>query len=97
MALYVVISAEHGGRRYPAGGVAEKTEIPLTNVCLIVCGWLGCLLSHCFVTKRCRKQQDDLVRVVLLEALAQRFMAFGENDVRPRVIRTHRVGGPGRG
>ena len=40
---------------------------------------------------------DDLVGVVLLEVFAQRFFGFGENDVRPRVVRTHRVGGPGEG
>ena len=31
-----------------------------------------------------RKQQDDLVSIVLSEALAQRFTWFGESDVHPR-------------
>ena len=33
----------------------------------------------------------------LLEALAQRFVGFGEHDVRPRVIQAGRIGGPGEG
>ena len=63
--------------------------------CLIVFGLFDCLLSHRFVTKRCRKQQEDLVGVVSLEALAQRFLLSRDNADRPRMIRTHRVGGPG--
>ena len=35
--------------------------------------------------------------VGLLEELAQRFVGFVEMDVRPRVIQTRRIGGPGRG
>ena len=75
----------------------KKLKLPQTMFCLIVFGWFDCLFSHSYVPNRCRKQQDHLVRVVLLEALAQRFVALGENDVRPRGILTHRVGCPGRG
>ena len=34
---------------------------------------------------------------VLLEALAQRFIVFGESDKSPRVFQGGRIGGPGRG
>ena len=74
-----------------------KLKFPHQMFCLIVFGLFDCMLSHCFLTKRCRKQQEDLVGVVSLEALAQRVMVSRGNDVRPRMIRTHRVGGPGVG
>ena len=47
-----------------------------------------------------KKQKNKRVgfnRVELLEALARRFIWFGEKDVRPRVIQGGRIGGPGRG
>ena len=65
--------------------------------CLIVFGLFDSMFPHCFLTKRCRKQQEDLVGVVFLEAIVQRVMVSRGNDVRPRMIRTHRVGGPGGG
>ena len=40
---------------------------------------------------------DDLVGIVLLEALAWQLIAFGESDVRPRHFHRGRIGGPGRG
>ena len=42
-------------------------------------------------TVRIRKKRDGADSVVLLEPLAQRFVWFGESDVRPRHFQTHRV------
>ena len=72
-------------------------KIRKTGGCLIVSGGLSLgVLYGCFI-KGVTKKQDDLVRVVLLEALAGRFICFGESDGNPRLIRAGRIRGPGRG
>ena len=65
--------------------------------CLIVFGVAGLCAVPLFCYKALQKQQGDSVRVVILKAFAQLFGVFGENEVRPRVIQTHLVGGPVRG
>ena len=65
--------------------------------CLIVFGGAGLRVVPLFCSKALQKQQGDSVRVVRLEAFTQLFVVFGENEVRPRVIQTHLVGGPVRG
>ena len=50
-----------------------------------------------FLTTAKEDELDGLVWVVLLEALAVRFVWFGESGVNPRVIQAPRMGGPGRG
>ena len=40
---------------------------------------------------------DDLVGIVLVEALAWQLVEFCESDVRPRHFQRGRIGGPGRG
>ena len=60
-------------------------------------GGLSLGVLYGYFIKGVTKKHDDLVRVVLLEALAGRFICFGESDVNPRVIQTRRIEGPGRG
>ena len=47
--------------------------------------------------KEKENKKVGLNRAALLEALAQRFIWFGENDVRPRVIQAGRIGCRGEG
>ena len=46
---------------------------------------------------RDENNRDDSYSIALLEAPAQLFAVFGENDKSPRPIQTRRIGGPGRG
>ena len=55
---------------------------------------LGVLYGY--FTKGVPEKYDDLVGVVLLDALAGRFIWFGESDVHPRHFQAGRIGGPGR-
>ena len=65
-------------------------------VCLIVFG--GSLLGvlYGYFTRCVRKKQGSDDGTALLDALAGRFICFGESDVNPRVIQRGRIGGPGR-
>ena len=64
--------------------------------CLIVFGGSSRDLYGYF-TKGVRKKQGTSVGAVLLEALALRFIHFGESDIHPRPIQARRIEGPGRG
>ena len=67
------------------------------GVCLIVFGGLSLDILYGYFTRGVRKKQGRSVGVALLEALAGRFICFGESDVNPRVIQAGRIEGPGRG
>ncbi len=98
MAANVVISA---AGRCPAagGGAGEETNQKKRKigVCLIVFGGLPLGVLYGYFIKGVTKKQDGPVSPALLEALAGRFICFGESDVNPRVIQAGRIGGPGRG
>ena len=98
MATSVVISAA-GRCPEAAGGAKEDKNVKKRKicVCLIVFGGLSLGVFCGYFTKGVTKKHDDLVGTVLVEALARRFICFGENDVNPRVIQTCRIEGPGRG
>ena len=73
----------------------EKNAKPLfARLCLV-----GSRCAFCMVIlpKGVTKKHDDLVGIALLEALVERFMCFGESEVRPRHFQTRRIGGPGEG
>ena len=60
------------------------------------------VFCKCFKTPNGSKKKKEIKRIgfntlALLEAPARQFIGVGENDVRPRVIQTRRIGGPGRG
>ena len=53
--------------------------------------------SYGYFTESVTKQQGASVGVALLEALAWRFIYFGESYIDPRHFQAGRIRGPGRG
>ena len=66
------------------------------RVCLIVFGGSSLSVLYGYFTKGVTKKQDGPFGTALLEALAGRFICFGESNVNPRVIQARRIEGPGR-
>ena len=82
-----------------AGGARSETNRKkrTIGVCPIVFGGLSLGVLYGLFTKGVRKKQGTLVGVVLLEALAGRFICFGESDVNQRVCQRGRIEGLGGG
>ena len=59
-------------------------------------GGLSLGVLYVYFIRDVTKKQDGLFGVALLEALAGRFIRFGESDVNSRVTQARRIGGPGR-
>mgnify|MGYP000367624994 CR=1 FL=1 len=64
---------------------------------LMVLSFFANLTRRLTGVRKIKNKRGGCNSPALLEALVQRFIWFGENDVRPRVIQTRRIGGPGRG
>ena len=62
-----------------------------------MCGGLVSCRLYGFIITSVRKTQDGLICIALVEALAGRFVLFGENDYNPRAIQRGQMGGPGKG
>ena len=82
------------GGQCPAGGGVEKIEKKQKNSFVIFCKWYK---THNGSKKKKENKRGGGNSRVLLEALARRFIWFGENDIPPRLIQTRRIGGTGRG
>ena len=55
--------------------------------------WFVLVRPHGFLTKNLTTKQDNLVRVVILETFACRFVRLGETDMHPRRIQGGRIVG----
>ena len=81
-------------------GEYEKKQIEKNikiGVCPIVFGELSLGVLCVDFIKGVTEKQDGSISIALLEALAGRFVCFGESDVNPRPIQARRIGGPGSG
>ena len=81
-------------------GEQEKKQMEQKRkigVCRIVFGGLSLGVLYGYFIIGATKKLDGPFSTALLEALAGRFICFGESDVRPFHLQAGRIEGPGRG
>ena len=89
------LSWQRGDARQRAGEQEKKQMFTKRKIvfCPIVFGRSSLGDLYVFFTKGRRKKQDGVNIAVLLEALAGRFICFGESDVPPRHFQRGRIRG----